>query len=108
MYSRKTGIMYNPSQTQKKIEQFNENLRVQYNNRNSFRSPEKVSEIKEEEISDTVSVDAATEENDTLKKIFGMLNNEDIILVILIMLLLFEVNKDYLLIGILAILLFLD
>ena len=87
MYSRKTGTLYNETQVKEKTDSFNNELRAQYRNHHtSERTEEKPVERNVPEI--------------------GI--NETIVIIGLIMLLLGEENKDYLLIGVLAILLFLN
>ena len=99
MYSRKTGIMYNPTQTQRKIEDFNKNLREQYQSRGFSHSNNihKDMEVKSKENNTAISNKALDE----------ILNNENIVILSLLSLLLLEKNRDYALIGVLAILLFL-
>ena len=94
MYSRRTGILHNESEVQNKIKSFNNELREQYKRRNQ-------NDVKP--YSKTNSDD--TEANGTC--FLNILKNENVVIIGLILLLLSQENKDYLLIGALAALLFL-
>lgn len=96
MYSRKTGTMYNQSEAQKKIESFNNNLREQYNSRATPASTA------------VQSREAPAPSSTSFDSLLNFLSGENIIIIGLIVLLLFEENKDFLLIGILAVLLLLN
>lgn len=98
MYSRKTGIMYNYSEAQKKIDSFNNNIREQYRQRNTPTDTPTVTEPVKRE----------AQGNSLVNKVTNILTDDDIIIIGLILLLLLEENKDYMLIGVLAALLFLS
>lgn len=89
MYSRKTGLLRNGPETQKKIESFNKELREQYR-RKSNESSEERQPLREAEIN--------VQPND-----FSI--DENVIIIGLLLLLLSQENKDLLLIGALAALL---
>ena len=97
MYSRRTGILQTSSEGIKKIESFNQNLREQYNNRNTHLNvtPKSNSTNK-------------SSNNDIVNKFYNLFGSEEVILIALILLLAFDINRDYLLIGALAILLLLN
>ena len=97
MYSRKTGMLYNSSTAQQKIESFNNELREQYRQHKSKEtvSAEAKSVSKEEAPSNTIGLPDA-------------FSNDDLIIIGLILLLMSEQNKDYLVIGLLAMLLLLN
>ena len=96
MYSRRTGILQTSSDGIKKIESFNQNLREQYNSRNTQLNitPKSNNSIKNN--------------NEFTNKLYSLFGSEEVILVALILLLAFDINRDYLLIGVLAILLLLN
>lgn len=98
MYSRKTGMMYNYSEAQKKIDSFNNNIREQYRQRNTPVEKPTVTEPEKEE----------NKTGTLVNKVTNILTDDDIIIIGLILLLLIEENKDYMLIGVLAALLFLS
>lgn len=101
MYSRKTGILYNESETQRKIDNFNNNLREQYRQKNTPIKAS-VNATKAEPVTSAKSDSSIT------GKLSSLLVNDDVIIIGLILLLLAEENTDYLLIGVLAALLFLS
>ncbi len=102
MYSRKTGLMYNSSEAQRKIESFNKDLREQYRQRNQTSIQRNA---ESEPAKQQKSIEALTKvESD---KALSLMTGEDMLIIGLIVLLLFEEQKDYLLIGLLAALLFL-
>ena len=94
MYSRRTGILQTSSEGIKKIESFNQNLREQYNSRNVMTS-----------VTPKTSKPPANEMGNKLYNLFG---SEEVVLIALILLLAFDINRDYLLIGILAMLLLIN
>ncbi len=100
MYSRKTGHMYNSSETQRKIENFNKDLREQYRQRSQITKQKEEAPKKLNQ-----NIDATTKT--APEKTMSLMTSEDIMIIGLIVLLLFEEQKDYLLIGLLAALLFL-
>lgn len=91
MYSRRTGILQTSTEGLKKIESFNQNLREQYSQRNKpiQNKNENTSMINSEKTKDLIL-------------------SEEIVLIGLILLLLFESNRDYMLIGILGLLILLN
>ena len=96
MYSRRTGVLQTSSDGIKKIESFNQNLRDQYNNRST--QPNVVKKT-----SNTPKIN----NNELINNILSFFGSEEVILITLILLLVFDINRDYLLIGALAILLLL-
>ena len=92
MYSRKTGTLYNEAEVKRKIDSFNNDLREQYRHRQMPSNIPSAPQKSKEEVPENT--------------LLGM--NESIIIIGLIILLLGEENKDYLLIGVLALLLFLN
>jgi len=98
MYSRRTGVLQTSSEGLKKIESFNKNLREQYNSRG--KSPTVAS--------NTDNQLPKKQSNDITSKIGSLIENEEVILIALILFLLFDINRDYLIIGILAMLLLLN
>ncbi len=85
-------MTYTPSDAQQKIESFNNNLREQYRQHSAPAST-------------SATTQQPAENKNTFDKLVSFLTNDDIIILGLILLLLFEENKDYLLIGVLAFLL---
>ena len=98
MYSRRTGVLQTSSEGLRKIENFNQNLREQYNNTRS----------KLVSTTESTSKPTVNRSNDMLTNIGNLLKNEEVILIALILLLFFDINRDYLLIGTLAMLLLLS
>lgn len=98
MYSRKTGVLQTSSEGLKKIENFNKNLREQYNTRNKA-APNTASYSQNKSVMGS---------NDLFSGIGNLISSEEFVLVALMLLLIFDVNKDFLIIGILAMLLLLD
>lgn len=96
MYSRKTGVLYNESEVQRKINDFNNNLREQYRQRNV------------QTISPKQTVQQNKKKNEAISEFTELLTNDNVIIIGLIVLLLAQEEKDFLLIGVLAILLFLN
>ena len=92
MYSRKTGTLYNQAEIKRKTDSFNDNLREQYRHRQA--TPAVYNDTEKHKPSVTEGIELGI--------------NDNVILIGLIMLLLGEENKDYLLIGALALLLFLN
>ena len=97
MYSRRTGMLQTSSDGIKKIESFNQNLREQYNNRNaqSAIKPRSNNAVR-------------TNNNEIANKLYNLFGSEEVILIALILLLAFDINRDYLLIGVLAVLLLIN
>ena len=91
MYSRRTGVLQTSTEGLKKIENFNQNLREQYNQRNK----------------PTIQNTKRTTTNN-LDKIKDIILSEQVILIGLILLLLLEANKDYMLIGIIGLLILMN
>lgn len=91
MYSRKTGILRNESEVQKKIDSFNNQLREQYRRRSN--------EVTESH--------RPIHEEKNIAQSTDLLMDENILLIGLILLLLSQENKDFLLIGAIAALLLL-
>ncbi len=91
MYSRRTGMLHTSTEGLKKIESFNQNLREQYSQKNK----------------PTVNINESNLTKSS-EKIKDLILNEEVILIGLILLLLFEKNKDYMLIGILGLLILLN
>ena len=91
MYSRRTGVLQTSTEGLKKIENFNQNLREQYSQRN--KAP---------------AQNTQTGSTNSLNKIKDIILSEEIILIGLILLLLFETNKDYMLIGIIGLLILMN
>lgn len=96
MYLRKSGTLYNETETQKKIESFNNELREQYRQHNSH-APKEVTKRSEEKLVKEANTEGSSK-----------FANDDIILIGLLLLLLKEEKKDYLLIGALTALLLLN
>ena len=96
MYLRKSGTLYNETETQKKIESFNNELREQYRQHNSHTQKESAQKSEEKLVKEANAEGSPKFAND------------DIILIGLLLLLLKEEKKDYLLIGALAALLLLN
>lgn len=100
MYSRKPSVKYNTSDAQRKIESFNNELREQYRQKNS---------VIKETSSSVVKTQSNNEKSPSvLDKATQLLQYDEIIIIGLIILLLIEEKTDYLLIGVLAALLFLS
>lgn len=97
MYSRRTGILQTSSDGIKKIESFNQNLREQYKNRSTQLNiaPKSNNAVK-------------ANNSEIANKLYSLFGSEEVILIALILLLAFDINRDYLLIGVLAILLLLN
>ena len=100
MYSRRTGILQTSSEGLKKIENFNKNLREQYNSRTKVNNSS--SALNNNARTTNVQI------NDITQKVGAFIGNEEVILIALILFLLFDINRDYLVIGILAMLLLLN
>lgn len=96
MYSRRTGVLQTSSEGLKKIENFNQNLREQYNRKNITPTAEK-----------KIST-ARTGNNSSLLSLKDIIGTEELIIVGLILLLFLENEKDYLLILIFGLLLLLN
>lgn len=93
MYSKRTGILQTSSEGLKKIENFNQNLREQYNNRsNSALSYQEKTQNKEK---------------GNLKQ-NNILGIEEIIIIGLIMMLFLEKEQDLILLSILGLLLIIN
>lgn len=101
MYSRRTGILQTSTEGLKKIENFNKNLREQYNNRAKSNVMTANTNANNTNVSNK-------ETKDITQKIGAFLGSEELILIALILFLMFDINKDYLIIGILAMLLLLN
>ena len=97
MYSRRTGILQTSSDGIKKIESFNQNLREQYKSRSTQLN-----------ITPKSSNTVKANNNEIVNKLYSLFGSEEVILIALILLLAFDINRDYLLIGVLAILLLLN
>lgn len=95
MYSRRTGILQTSTEGLKKIESFNQNLKEQYSQRTNSA---KIVPKEENKVN-------LQEQNSKISKLLG---SEEVLLIGMIILLLFDTNKDYLLIGILATLLLIN
>ena len=96
MYYKRAGTLYKSNEAQNKIDSFNKELKNQYRQHNTDIEIKRRSNITDNEKKDecrTIDI------SNTEKSIF---TGENIIIIGLIILLLFEENKDYLLIGILA------
>ena len=98
MYSRRTGVLQTSSEGIRKIENFNKNLREQYNNTRS----------KPISVTQNIQKSNKINNSDFMTNISNLLKNEEVILIALILLLIFDINRDYLIIGILAMLLLLS
>lgn len=98
MYYRKTHTSYNSSEAQKKIDSFNKELHEQYKQRNGTAESKEIQRAEKQAISDNIINTSAA----------NLLTADNIIIIGLILLLLLEENKDYVLIGILASIIFLN
>ena len=98
MYYRRSYAPYNSSEAQKKIESFNKELLDQYRQR---RNVAETTETKYNE-HQNITADA------TRTSLTNLLTADNIIIMGLIILLILEENKDYVLIGILASIMFLN
>lgn len=95
MYTRKTGMLYNQTDTQRKIDAFNDELREQYRQHKS----------KDSTVTKNDEKSSAVNKNGLLT---DSVSSDELLIIGLMLLLLSEKEKDYLVIGLLAALLLLN